>query len=204
MPRLGMVIDLKKCAGCYACVAACKTEHATPPGVFWCRVVKHESGTYPAVRRIALPLQCMHCADPPCEKTCPTGATRKRGDGIVHINYDECMGCRACMIACPYEARYFLAELRPYYNGQGLTQYEEIGYASNGYVEGTVTKCNFCLERVDAGKEPACVANCPGRARYFGDLEDPGSEVARLIRDKRGFQLHPEFGTNPSVYYLPA
>jgi molybdopterin-containing oxidoreductase family iron-sulfur binding subunit len=145
----------------------------------------------------------MHCEDPPCEKICPTGATQKREDGIVFVDYNKCMGCRACMIACPYQARYFLAELRPYYDGQGLTPYEELGYPTNGYVPGTVTKCNFCMERVDAGKEPACVANCPGRARYFGDLEDPDSEVSRLIRDRRGFQLHPEFGTNPSVFYLP-
>jgi len=203
MARLGMLIDLKKCAGCYACVAACKSEHATPPGVLWCRVVKQEAGTYPQVRRTPLPLQCMHCAEPPCEKICPTGATQKREDGIVFIDYGKCMGCRACMIACPYQARFFLAELRPYYGDQGLTPYEQFGYAANGYVEGTVTKCNFCLERVVAGKEPACVANCPGRARYFGDLDDPQSELARLIRERRGFQLHPEFGTNPSIYYLP-
>ncbi len=203
MPRLGMVIDLKKCAGCYACVAACKAEHATPPGVFWCRVVKQESGTYPRVRRVPLPLQCMHCADPPCEKVCPTGATEQRTDGIVFVDYAKCMGCRACMIACPYQARYFLAELRPYYGGQGLTPYEAFGYVANGYVQGTVTKCNFCLERLEAGNEPACVANCPGRARYFGDLGDPESDPSRLIRDRRGFQLHPEFGTDPSVYYLP-
>lgn len=201
--RFGMVIDLKKCAGCYACVAACKAEHATPPGVYWCRVVKQETGTYPRVRRVPLPLQCMHCADPPCEKVCPTGATEQRADGIVFIDYGICMGCRACMIACPYQARYFLAELRPYYGSQGLTPYEAFGYAANGYVEGTVTKCNFCLERIDAGKDPACVANCPGRGRYFGDLDDPESEPSHLIRDRRGVQLHPEFGTNPSVYYLP-
>ncbi len=203
MPRLGMVIDLKKCAGCYACVAACKSEHATPPGVFWCRVVKQETGTYPRVRRSPLPLACMHCADPPCEQVCPTGATQKRADGVVFIDYTQCMGCRACMIACPYQARYFLAELRPYYEGQGLTPYEQFHNATNGYVEGTVTKCDFCKDRVDAGKEPACVANCPGKARYFGDLSDPDSEISRLVRDRRGLQLHPEFGTNPSVYYLP-
>ena len=203
MPRLGMVIDLKKCAGCYACVAACKSEHATPPGVFWCRVVKQETGTYPRVRRSPLPLACMHCEEPPCEEVCPTGATQKRADGVVFVDSTQCMGCRACMIACPYQARYFLAELRQYYDGQGPTPYEQFHNDTNPYVEGTVTKCDFCKDRVDAGKEPACVANCPGRARYFGDLSDPDSEVSRLIRDRRGLQLHPEFGTNPSVYYLP-
>ncbi len=204
MARLGMVIDLKKCAGCYACVAACKVEHATPPGVFWCRVVKLESGVYPQVRRISLPLQCMHCANPPCERVCPSGATRRRADGVVTIDYDVCIGCRACMAACPYEARYFLAELKGYYDGQGLAPYEEVGYSNNGYVRGTVTKCNFCVERIDAGKEPACVANCPGKARYVGDLDDPESEIARLIGKRGGFQLYPELGTDPSIYYLPA
>jgi molybdopterin-containing oxidoreductase family iron-sulfur binding subunit len=203
MTRLGKVIDLKKCAGCYACVAACKAEHATPKGVVWCRVVKHETGSYPSVRRVPLPLQCMHCADPPCEQICPTGATQKRADGLVFVDYNLCMGCRACRIACPYQARYFLAEIMPYYDGQGLTPYEQHGYQANGYVEGTVTKCNFCAERLAEGKEPACSANCPGKARYFGDLSDPESEVSRLIRERRGFQLHAEFGTDPSVYYLP-
>jgi molybdopterin-containing oxidoreductase family iron-sulfur binding subunit len=145
----------------------------------------------------------MHCAEPPCEKTCPTGATHKREDGVVLVDYEKCIGCRACMIACPYQARYYLNALRPYYGEQGLTPYEERGYRVNGWVEGTVTKCNFCAERLAEGKEPACVANCPGRARTFGDLDDPETEVSRLVRDKGGLQLHPEFGTKPSVYYLP-
>jgi len=199
--RYGMVIDLKKCIGCYACQISCKAEHATPPGVLYARVVKQETGEYPNVRRTSLPLLCMHCARPACLEVCPTGATSQRPDGIVEIDSNRCVGCRYCMMACPYTARYFHAKVRGYFPGQGLTPYEEWGYRN--HPSGVVEKCNFCLHRVERGLEPSCVASCPAKARVFGDLEDPGSEVATLIRDRAGYQLHPELGTDPSVFYLP-
>jgi molybdopterin-containing oxidoreductase family iron-sulfur binding subunit len=143
----------------------------------------------------------MHCQEPPCLEVCPTGATQKREDGIVFIDADRCVGCRACMVACPYQSRYFNDQVRGYFPGQGLTPYEEWAYAK--HPPDVVEKCDFCRDRLAQGKEPACVANCMTRARYFGDLDDPQSEVSRLIREKAGYQLHPELGTDPSVYYLP-
>src|SRR4030042_1796550 len=103
--RYGMVIDLSRCIGCYGCHIACKAENCTPPAILWARVFYYEWGKYPAVRRLALPVLCMHCEDPPCEKACPTGATSKRPDGIVVVDSTKCMGCMSCVIACPYRAR---------------------------------------------------------------------------------------------------
>ena len=206
----GMVIDLKRCIGCYACVAACRAENATGTGVMFSRVERLEWGKYPAVKRMALPLLCMHCEDPPCMDVCPTGATKQRPDGIVWIDKDLCIGCRYCMLACPYAARYFYDREVPYFaNGTtedgkaapGKTPFEEQGYAR--HTLGTVEKCDFCSARVDQGLEPACVANCPSKARIFGDLDDHTSPVSGLIRDKGAAVLNPEAGTNPSVYYLP-
>jgi len=200
--RYGMVIDLKRCIGCTGCALVCKAENATPPGVLWLRVVKSESGKFPQVRRVSMPVQCMHCAEPPCLEVCPTGATYKRADGIVDIDADKCVGCRYCMMACPYSQRYFYDEERHYFPGNGATPYEQA--RSERHPSGVVMKCNFCRHRISAGKDPACVANCPAVARYFGDLDDPTSTVSRLIKERGGYTLHPELGTGPAVYYLPA
>lgn len=199
--RLGMVIDLKRCIGCYGCQLACKAEHGTPPGVFRTRVMKKEMGRYPNVSLVSLPVQCNHCSDAPCVEACPTGASFVWEDGTVDVDPDKCVGCRTCMMACPYSNRYFVEE-RNYYGEQGPTRFEQYHAAHNQ--AGTVTKCNFCRDRVQAGKQPACVANCPTVARYFGDLDDPESQVSRLIKERGGFVLHAEKGTKPNVYYLPA
>ncbi len=200
MPRYGMVIDLKRCVGCYGCVIACKAEHFTRPGIMWARVLKAETGTYPAVRRLSLPVLCMQCRVPACLPVCPTGATQQRADGVVTIDRELCIGCRYCMQACPYEARYFSDGGGSYFPGF-TTPYEAAG--AGEHAPGVVEKCDFCTDRVRDGREPACVANCMTKARIFGDLDDPESPVSRLIRGKGGFQLNPEFGTEPCVYYLP-
>ena len=215
MTNWGMIIDLQKCIGCYSCMISCKQEHFLPPETFWNRLLVGETGKYPAVTKQLYPVLCNHCKEAACMKVCPTGATTRRDDGIVAVNYDECVGCRYCVIACPYQQRTYYADgSKEYFPGQGLTEYEIIGKQLYPLQPGTVVKCNFCRERVDAGLEkglkpgidreatPACVITCPAKARTFGDLDDPTSEVSRLIRERKGFQLHPEFGTDPSVYYL--
>ncbi|MBI2917125.1 MAG: 4Fe-4S dicluster domain-containing protein [Chloroflexi bacterium] len=198
--RYGMVIDLKRCIGCRACVVACKAENGTPPGMFWREVYQWEYGKYPRVGRTYLPRPCMHCKEPACLNVCPSGATQKRADGIVWVDHDKCIGCRYCINACPYDARYFLAKIRPYYP-QGFTPYEEVMYQR--FRTGVVYKCDFCKDRLDQGLNPACVDTCLAKACNIGDLDDPDSEVSRLIASRHGFQLSPEAGTEPSVYYLP-
>ncbi|MBI4316875.1 MAG: 4Fe-4S dicluster domain-containing protein [Chloroflexi bacterium] len=198
--RRGMVIDLKRCIGCHACTIACKLENATPPGVFYARVLEMETGKYPLAKRVFLPVLCNHCQDPPCLRACPSGATTQGADGTVLVDQDKCIGCKACVEACPYEARFFLEEIRGYY-GDELTPFEKVGYRK--HQKGTVAKCNFCAERTASGLEPACVQTCPAVARVFGDLEDPLSEASRLIRERSCIQLRPEQGTLPSVYYIP-
>ncbi len=195
-----MVIDLKRCVGCYGCQVACKAENGTRPGIMWARVLKSETGTYPAVRRLSLPVLCMQCREPACLPVCPTGATVQRPDGIVTIDRALCIGCRYCMQACPYGARYFNDGDGAYF-GQTPTPYEQA--CAGDHADGVVEKCDFCIARVERGLDPACVANCMTRARVFGDLSDPESEPSRLIRAKGGFQLNPDFGTDPCVYYLP-
>jgi len=215
MARWGMLINLNKCIGCYACMLACKQEHFLPPDIFWCRVLIGEVGRYPAVLKLIYPVLCNHCEEAACVDVCPTGASIRREDGTVTIDYDKCVGCRYCIMACPYQQRSFFSnDRKEHFPDQGLTELEVIGRQLYPFQEGTVVKCNFCVERIDAGLErglkpgtdreatPACVIACPAKARYFGDLDDPTCEVSRLIGEKKAFQLHPEFGTNPSVYYI--
>lgn len=199
MVRYGMLIDLKRCICCHSCTIACKAENFTPPGILWGRVREEESGVYPTPTRIFLPVLCNHCKEPPCRDICPTGATTKRDDGIVLIDYDKCIGCKACMAACPYGARYYMDKERYYYPA-GPTPYELFGYSR--YQIGVTQKCTFCSERIDKGLEPACVVTCPTNARIFGNLDDPKSNVSQIMKERLGIQLLAELGTDPSVFYI--
>lgn len=201
MARYGMLIDLRRCVGCFACVMACKSEHSTPKGVTWNHVIVEEKGEYPQARMTFIPTLCNHCTNPPCQKVCPTGATSKRADGIVTVNPQKCIGCQYCVVACPYQARSFNKKTEGYFPKYGLTPFEQQGYKQ--HLKGTPGKCVFCYERVDQGLDPACVVSCPGRARIFGDLDDPQSEISELIKENETFQLLKNQGTQPSVYYIP-
>lgn len=199
--RYGMVIDLNRCVGCNSCSVACKQENTTPPGIFWSRIVQYEKGDYPQGRLRFLPMMCMHCQSAPCLEVCPTGATYRGEGGLVLINDNLCVTCRYCIMACPYEARSYNAS-RPsaYYPTHELTKFELQGYER--HPKGSIEKCNFCADRLREGKEPACVLTCPSEARIFGDLDNPGSEVAKLIANGRAKAWLEDQGTMPSVFYI--
>lgn len=202
MTRWGMVIDLERCTGCQTCTMTCKVENSLPPDIFWARVLKREVGKYPVAKRVNLPMLCMHCREPACVDVCPTGASQQRPDGIVFVDSAKCIGCRYCMMACPYEVRSFFSGRETYFAAP--TPYEEVtrGVLGKRIPKGTVSKCDLCKDRVDAGNVPACVETCLGKARVFGDLDDPGSRPAELLRTRRYFQLQLGAGTRPCVYYL--
>jgi phenylacetyl-CoA:acceptor oxidoreductase 27-kDa subunit len=207
--RWGMAIDVRRCVGCQTCTIACKQEHALPAGTFWRFVADCEVGEYPDVRRVFLPMQCMHCAEPPCVPVCPTGASRRRADGIVWIAYDACVGCGYCAMACPYRARHLVDEAHSYFAAP--TPPERL--SARAERRGVMTKCTFCKERIDEGlarglrpgtdpaATPMCAVACIAGAIVFGDLDDSTSTVAQLIADGDAAPLLPECGTAPSVYY---
>jgi phenylacetyl-CoA:acceptor oxidoreductase subunit 1 len=217
MVRWAMVIDLKKCTGCGTCVVSCKAENMVPAGILWNKIYDYEIGTYPNVSRHFLPTPCMHCKNPVCVKVCPTGASQQRSDGIVHIDSAKCVGCCYCIMACPYQSRDIQEKESHFYKAGAIPPENlpaEVRSEHKKHEIGVVSKCTFCMDRIDAGikkgkkpgvdpeASPMCTVTCPVIARYFGDLEDPNSEVSRLIASRRGVQLHPEHGTEPQVYYL--
>lgn len=183
-----MIIDLTRCTGCQACAIACKAEHNVRLGGFRSQVSSVESGVFPKAKRFSIPRLCNHCSDSSCQKVCPTGATYEREDGIVAIDKDKCIGCRYCMVACPYDARYF---------NWDREETEDLARTP-----GTVDKCDFCSVRLDKGLVPACVQTCPAVCRFFGDANDPQSEVSRLLAKHPTQTLLPEMGTKPNVYYI--
>jgi Fe-S-cluster-containing dehydrogenase component/formate-dependent nitrite reductase membrane component NrfD len=180
MATYGFAIDLRKCIGCHACTIACKAEHQIPLGVNRCWVKTVEKGTFPDTTRFFFPVLCNQCVDAPCVRICPTRALYKRRDGIVDLHGDRCIGCRACMEACPYDQLFIDPNTR------------------------TAEKCNFCANRVENELLPACVSVCPTECRIFGDLDDPTSEVARIVQQEAFAVRRPEKRTGPRVFYLGA
>ncbi|MCU0249752.1 MAG: 4Fe-4S dicluster domain-containing protein [Vicinamibacterales bacterium] len=199
MARYGMVVDLKRCVGCNACVVACKSEHNTPNSVLFTTVLEKEMGTFPQCNRVFVPVLCNHCDVPVCAQVCPTKATHKRPDGIVFIEYAKCIGCCACIEHCPYHVRTLVQDPRMLYP-DGTTAFEKP--VAQQILNKVATKCDLCYHRVETGQRPACVEVCPTKARVFGDLADPSSEANRLVKDHGGWQMLPEKQTQPCVFYI--
>ncbi|MBW2147693.1 MAG: 4Fe-4S dicluster domain-containing protein [Deltaproteobacteria bacterium] len=198
--RWAFIIDLDRCIGCKACAIACKTEFDTRLGVFISQVMYYEHGEYPDTKTDFVPWLCNHCADPPCVPVCPVDpveaefkgitfkkrATYQRPDGVVLIDQDRCIGCGECLRNCPYKVRSF-----------------DPGKKAGGDPdENPAQKCTFCEHRLAAGVIPSCVNTCQARARIIGDLNDPNSEVSKILKGKKADVLLPDKGTKPMVYYI--
>ncbi len=176
--QYGFVIDNRKCIGCHACTVACKAEHDVPVGVNRTWVKQVEKGVFPETRRLFSVLRCNHCSNAPCVTICPTQALFIREDGIVDFDNRRCIGCKSCMQACPYDALYIDPETH------------------------TAAKCNYCAHRIDVGLEPACVNVCPEHAIISGDLDDPSSEIARLVAREQVTARRTDKGTMPNLFYI--
>ncbi len=212
MTRWAMIADLRRCVGCQTCTAACKHANATSPAVQWRKVLDMEAGIFPEVERAFVPVGCMHCADPPCMHVCPSTATRQRADGIVTIDYDICIGCAYCAVACPYQARYKVDAPRFAYGRASRMAHEAVREQPRRV--GVAQKCTFCTDRIDPGLDrgltpginpeatPACVNSCIADALHFGDLDDAESNVSALLRDNKHFRMHEELETESGFYYL--
>ncbi|MFZ0548697.1 MAG: 4Fe-4S dicluster domain-containing protein [Candidatus Promineifilaceae bacterium] len=207
--RWGMVIDSNACIGCGKCTLACRATNDVPEDISWNRVVEVEQQ---GEETVYATIPCMQCEHAPCVGVCPVGATYQRPDGIVMMDYDRCIGCRYCQMACPYGARSFnwreFTEDNPAVPEFGTPEVER-------RPRGVVEKCSFCYQRIDRGLEmgltpgvdreatPACVNACPVGARIFGDLNDPDSEINQVLNENASIRLFEDKGTGPRVYYLP-
>jgi len=203
--RWGFLMDLNRCVGCRSCTVACKTENDVRIGVFRASVRFYEHGEYPATKRDFVPWVCNHCADPPCIKRCPTAtvkstltfsdgteaeydarATYQRPDGLVHNDVDLCTGCGKCVVDCPYGVRYL----------------DPVKKAGGHDTRTVVDKCTWCNHRLQEGLVPSCVNTCAAEARMVGNLNDPNSEISKLIAANDAQVLNPEAGTEPRCYYI--
>ncbi len=202
--KYALLVDLRKCVGCTSCQVSCKMENAVPTGKFRAKVDIADKGEYPNAKRYFFPKLCNNCEKPPCVPPCPVqGATYKREDGVVMVNKDLCIGCGRCVKSCPYGARF----LHPHIHIKN----DPAKYAKSvSEVKGkkamdlkVADKCDYCSHRLAEGnEEPACVRNCVGKARVFGDLNNPNSEISKLKAAIKTADWHPEYGTKPKTLYI--
>lgn len=204
--RYAFAIDTAACIGCHSCAVACKVENNLPDGNWWNRILsdgegsaESPSGTYPNCSLNYIPFACQHCENPACTRVCPVGATYKDPEmGAVMQDPDKCLGCKICMTACPYNGVRTFNEVEPSYSAE----FPVGDIDAPSHQKGSVEKCTMCSHRLKKGMEPACISACPARARVFGDLDDPESEINKLIHERNYKQLLTDRGTHPSVYYL--
>ncbi len=190
--KYGMVLDVSNCIGCYACVVACKSLFGTRPGIDYIGVASIEWGEYPNAHQVFKPSMCMHCQDAECVKACPTGASYTTEEGMVLIDYDKCIGCGACVLACPYDECYLVEDDVTHFEGV-ILPFEEAAANRLKIAE----RCTFCNGRVQAGEKPICEIQCPGQCIIFGDVNDPASDISKYIKENNAIQVE---GT--SVYYV--
>ena len=201
--KWGMVIDISKCSpDCTACVKACGKENNVPHfeepelDIHWIRKISFKQKGVEGAETLSMPAMCYHCEHPPCAHVCPVAATFVRKDGIVLVDKHRCIGCRYCMIACPYKARSFVSRHVEHQPGDN----PDVPRRMHGVVE----KCTLCVHRIDRGEEPACVEACKkeGGGMKFGNFGDPNSEVSAILKTSRAKQIRPDLGTNPRIFYL--
>ena len=206
MTHYGFAVDTRRCIGCHTCSVACRIENNLPKGIWWNNALTDggenmdtPSGVFPNVKMSYVTVACQHCENPACVKVCPVGATYKDPEtGVVRQDYDKCIGCRMCMAACPYTGVRSFNWEEPKF----VIECDTGAVDTPAHQKHVVEKCTMCWHRIARGEEPACIEICPERARFWGDLDDPSSEVSRLIRECETKQLLASEGTNPSVHYL--
>jgi len=205
MPKkYALLVDLRKCVGCTSCQVSCKMENAVPLNSFRSKVDIADAGKYPKAKRLFFPKMCNHCDAPPCIEPCPVkDATYKRDDGTVVIDPKRCIGCGRCVSNCPYGARFIHPNIAVTNDPAKYAKKVSEVRGKKAADLRVADKCDFCLHRLDAGiEEPACVRNCVGKARFFGDLNDKKSQISQLMAANKTSTWSPEFGTKPGVYFI--
>ena len=180
MSHYALVVNADLCTGCMSCEVSCKQENGVALGQYWNKVLRYTQGTFPDTKQFWLPTMCQQCEDAPCVNVCPTGASYRNEDNIVLVNTEKCIGCRYCMMACPYGVRSWNEEIK------------------------AVQKCTLCNHLTSVGEDPACVKNCASKCRYYGDLDDPNSDASKALAAADPETIHrmKDVGNHPATAYI--